>query len=270
MVYVVKSADTSEGRRFSDRVDSLLRDTNPQRVAFDCEGVRLSRVGSLELVSICFPDMEVYLLDFGSHPCPDIVRSTKELFENDEVTKIIHDCRVDCDALFHLHGIKLVNVHDTSCFHDVIAHTEHKSLNAVLMHNGIRPNTKRDNAVYKHDPRFWSRRPLSKRMLDWASSDVDKLFALADAQLLAAPTASKRAVASAKSTRYTRTVRDMNVVTDLRVRNPGLFVGSGGQNIRNLTARTGTQVYQDEAKGTWIVFYPSTASLNAVKRQMEL
>ncbi|KAL7530676.1 hypothetical protein ACHAXR_003622 [Thalassiosira sp. AJA248-18] len=286
MVYTVKSADTDTGRRFISAVDSLLKDdlisafanffssndAAAKRVAFDCEGVNLSRIGSLELVSICFPALDVYLVDFGGKPCPKIVKSVKDLFESEKVNKIIHDCRMDCDALYHLHGIKVVNVHDTSCFHDVITGTEHKNLNDVLGYNGISLNSERDKSVYRTNPRFWSERPLTTKMIDWASSDVDKLFTLADKQLDRLPDASKPK-ALAKSTKYTCTARNMKVCTGLKVKSPGLFIGRGGQNIKSLSNRTGTHIYSDRGSKTgdsWFVFYESDASLDIVKRKMAM
>lgn len=276
MVYTVKSADTGSGQRFISTVDSILSsneegDGASKRITFDCEGVNLSRLGSLEIISICFPTMEVYLVDFGGEACPRIVRSVKDLFENEAVTKIIHDCRKDCDALYHHHGIRLNNVHDTSCFHDLISHTEHTSLNGVLAFNGIGLNSVRDNSVYDYNPRFWSTRPLTQKMIEWASSDVDKLFALADAQLKRIPTSSLQRAAFDKSAKYTHLVRDMKVCTGLRVNSPGLFIGRRGQNVNSLRKRTGTFIYQNSSnKGSWYVYYDNEASLNAVKRSMSM
>ena len=89
---IVKYADTVNGRRFIAAVDSIL--TQPgSRVAFDCEGVDLSRLGTVEIVSICFPTREVFLVDFGQSPCPQVVRAVNRLMESTSVTKIIHDCR---------------------------------------------------------------------------------------------------------------------------------------------------------------------------------
>ena len=154
MVYTVESADTSSGERFISAVYHVLSldgAGDPKRVTFDCEGVNLSRLGTLELVSICFENMEVYLIDFGGRVvCPRILGSVKSLFESDLVTKIIHDCRKDCDALYHHHSIKLRNVHDTSCFHDIITNNKNKNLNDVLMYNGIHVNSARDNSVYNY------------------------------------------------------------------------------------------------------------------------
>ena len=280
MVYTVKSADTKEGREFIAAVESLLKsdlvsafsnrlssDGTSKSVAFDCEGVNLSRIGSLELVSICFPNKQVYLIDFGSKPCPKISQAVKDLFGSKAVTKIIHDCRMDCDALYHHHGIKVVNVHDTSCFHHVLSGSENKNLNDTLVYNGISLNAERDKSVYRINPRFWAQRPLTSKMIDWASSDVDKLFALADKQLERI-TDSQKSVAIEKSTTYSIATREMKVVTGLRVGSPGLFIGRRGANIRSLEKQTGTLIYNDN--GAWFVFYDNEASLSTVKRRMAM
>ena len=194
MVCVVKSADTDNGGHFISAVDKILLsgDENTWRVAFDCEGIRLSRVGTVDLVSICLSTMEVFLVDFGGDACPQILKKVKELFESENVTKIIHDCRMDCDALFHIHGIKVNNVHDTSCFHYMIMGNDATSLNDVPRFNSIEQNSIRSNGVYNLNPRFWSTRPLTKEMVKWASSDVGRLFHLAASQLTHLSSASKK------------------------------------------------------------------------------
>jgi ribonuclease D len=264
-IYTVESADTTSGKSFISKVNTVLAldfDDTAKRVAFDCEGINLSRLGTVEIVSICFPTLDVYLVDFGG-VCPQILKSVTNLFESASVTKVIHDCRMDCDALYHLHGIQVNNVHDTSCFHIV----EDGNLNDVLSYNGISVNKARDKSVYERNPRFWSTRPLTTTMVEWASSDVKSLFALADAQLSHISSASKSA-AIAKSTQYSRNVCGMKVSTGLSVRNPGRFIGPRGQSIRSLSKRTGTLIYARE--GRWFVFYDNDASLDAVKRSMSM
>jgi polyribonucleotide nucleotidyltransferase len=105
-------------------------------------------------------------------------------------------------------------------------------------------------------------------MIDWASSDVDKLFQLADMQLKRI-SGSMKSSAIEKSATYATTTRDLKVCTGLVVRgNVGRFIGRGGANIRSLERETGCLVYQDREKNTWFVFYPNETSLNAVKRRM--
>ena len=270
VVTIVKSANEDSGKSFMSLVDSLCsqgKDTN-NRVTFDCEGVNLSRIGTVEIVSICFPGSGVYLVDFGKEKCPKIVKAVKQLFECSAVTKIIHDCRMDCDALYHKHGIKVDNVHDTSAFHDFIGYGKCKNLNDTLSYYGISVNAERDKSVYKSNPNFWATRPLTQKMIDWASADVDKLFQLADKQLERI-SSSLKSSAFEKSTKYARTARDMKVCSGLRVGgNVGHFIGRGGANIRSLEQETGCLVYCYHQNNTWFVYYPNDSSLNAVKRRM--
>ena len=266
---VVKSADDESGKSFISLIESFCSTSESDaKISFDCEGVNLSRLGSVEIVSICFPPSKVYLIDFGKGKCPTVVKAVKELFENSKVKKIIHDCRMDCDALYHLHNIKLNNVHDTSCFHDFIGFGENKNLNDTLSYYGIRINDMRDKSVYRSNPSFWATRPLTPEMIKWASSDVDKLFQLAEKQLERI-TPAKKSSAVDKSTKYARLARDMKVCNGLVVRgNMGRFIGQGGSSIRSLERQSGCLMYQNREKGTWFVFYASEASLDIVKRRM--
>ncbi|GFH61095.1 hypothetical protein CTEN210_17571 [Chaetoceros tenuissimus] len=272
-VKVVRSAHDENGVSFLSAVGDICSNasTETRKVAFDCEGVNLCRVGTLEIVSVCFEQEDntksIFLLDLGKNegtPDTSVVRALKDLLENEHVIKIIHDCRMDADALFHHHGISLNNVHDTSCFHMHIAGCEDKNLNHVLVYNGLEANCHREQGIYKRNPSFWSQRPLTKQMIDWASSDVDKLFTLASKQLASS---INKDSAIAESKKYARYARDMKVATGLHVRCPGLFIGRRGANLRSLQTRTGTLVYQDGSNG-WFVFYHDTSSLDTVKRAM--
>ena len=283
MACVVKSADTEEGKRFVSAVSKVLGRSAGlveslrslglsecmKHVAFDCEGVDLSRVGTVELLSISFSQSETYLVDLNGTPCKEIVGALKELLESEKVLKIIHDCRMDSDALWHHHSIKLVDIHDTSCFHEVITGSQNSGLNDVLTYNGIGANTQRDKSVYKYNPRFWASRPLTQRMIEWASADVDKLLLLAEKQL-SAVSESKKVEAVKKSEAFATSTLKMNVCTGLRVRNPGRFIGKGGTNIRACEKSTGTLMYQQSATKTWFVFYNSSSSLEQVKRKMAM
>jgi ribonuclease D len=241
-------------------------DANVQ-VAFDCEGLNLSRLGTIELISICFSWMEVFLIDFHGTPDSEIVGAVKQIFEHEKITKIIHDCRMDSDALYHRHGIKLTGVHDSSCFHHANTGREDKSLNDVLQWNDLGQNAVRDKSIYQTNPNFWATRPVTERMIDWAASDVDKLFALAAKQLSQLGESEKER-ARQQSEVYASTARDMQVATGLRVSNVGHFIGRGGANLRSLQHRTGTIMYQERPKNTWFVYYPNESALATVKRRM--
>ena len=93
MVHVVKSSDTDAGGKFIAAVDEAMvseDSSQPNRVVFDCEGVDLSRIGSVELISICFSSLEVFLVDIGKNPDRDILKAVKNLLEDTNIIKIIH------------------------------------------------------------------------------------------------------------------------------------------------------------------------------------
>lgn len=142
---------------------------------------------------------------------------------------------------------------------------ENKNLNDVLRFNHIRQNTIRDSNVYKLNPSFWATRPLTNKMIGWASSDVDKLFDLADRQLCQISPVQK-ARAEAKSEMFSTLMLDMKVQSKLRVRNPGLFIGRGGANIRSTEKELGVFCYQ-KSDG-WFVYYKTEAALDRLSRRM--
>jgi exonuclease 3'-5' domain-containing protein 1 len=269
MVHIVQSSESESGRLFIEVVAQSFEraQSGTERVAFDCEGINLSRIGTVELISICFSSLTVFLIDFGGAPDRIIVQEVKRLFESNEIIKIIHDCRMDSDALFHRHGITLQHVHDTSVYHYVITGQQDKSLNDVLVYNRIEANEHRDKSVYQRNHKFWAHRPLSSTMIDWATSDVDKLIDLAQNQLNNLNDCT-RLIAENKSNDYASSARSMHVATNLRVNKPGLFIGLRGSNIHSLQRRTRTIMYQERPKPTWFVYYPDDAALAAVRRAM--
>lgn len=57
VIHTVNSADTPSGQSFIAEVNQILMlpaDGAGKRVAFDCEGVNLSRLGTVEIVSNLF------------------------------------------------------------------------------------------------------------------------------------------------------------------------------------------------------------------------
>lgn len=87
-------------------------------IAIDCEGCNLSRTGRLCLIQVALPPPKpcVYLLDLvsmDSDTLEALKQSLGTILEDRSVTKVIHDCRQDSDALFHQLGIRLDGVFDT-------------------------------------------------------------------------------------------------------------------------------------------------------------
>ena len=268
-------AGTTAATSFFAAIDRAVTGRSPTRVAFDCEGVNLSRAGTLEIVSLCFEDSAyvVYLVDLGNAATQRQQRADalKRLFECASVTRVIHDCRMDCDALYHIHGIQLNNVHDTSCYHRVITGTEDANLNDTLARNRLQVNVARDNQVYRNNPAFWATRPMTSRMITWASSDVEALLVLASKQTLEI-NANQAERARTLSDTFSSSVWQMKLERSLQCRVPiGLFIGTRGANIRSLQRRSGALIYNYWAPGSgeeWMVFYRDETSLSMVRRAM--
>ena len=135
-------------------------------VAVDVEGVDLGRDGCISLIQVATPN-HCFLFDvLNKDPSDSVVIWLKFLLENADITKIIHDCRMDSDALFHILDITLTNVHDTSCFHHLITGVEDVSLNTLLQRNCLPVNVTRDGSVYADNHEFWKQRPLSPQMIN--------------------------------------------------------------------------------------------------------
>lgn len=155
-----------------------------QVLGFDCEGVDLGRFGKICIVQLstrtkCFL-FDVKDLDKESV----IVLFLKSILENPSVTKVIHDCKMDSDALYHLLDIKLCNSHDTQVWDTILFNRgKGSNLNQTLSDTGCTINSARRPNIYHQDNAFWAKRPLTKHMIAWAAGDVSSLFELYEKQL---------------------------------------------------------------------------------------
>jgi len=206
-------------------------------IVFDSEGVDLCREGTISIVQLA-TRKHCFILDVQGKGAKDpMVIWLRTVLEDERVTKIIHDCRMDSDALLHILSIRLTNVHDTTCWHSAITNDENRNLNDVLTHNGLQPNTHRNSSIYKNNHAFWAERPLTDCMLEWAAGDVSMLFALYDKQLQTvefspaaqelrgkATTLSQASVTFACSARVEWISVDKSHI--------GSFIGKGGSSIR--------------------------------------
>ena len=170
-------------------------------LALDVEGVDLSREGaclfSLDLILCARPETGcagqcslvqlAVLVDGEKSQCFlfDVLNKSKddpmigflrEILESDSVLKIIHDCRMDADAMHHLLDIKLANVHDTSAWHYKLTGNQDLNLNDMLQSNGLKPNVVRDGDIYRTNHAFLATRPLTEKIITWAAGDVNLMF----------------------------------------------------------------------------------------------
>ncbi|XP_066590368.1 egalitarian protein homolog [Prorops nasuta] len=152
-------------------------------VSFDCEGVNLGMNGNLTVLQIATMTGQSYVFDLIK--CPSLVHAggLKTLLEHPDIVKVIHDCRNDSVTLYNQYKIILQNVFDTQVAHAVLQFQEtgnpvHKvrnvNLNTLCEQYGAPCNLLKDQIknIYRKDRRYWSRRPMTRDMLIYASSDV--------------------------------------------------------------------------------------------------
>ncbi|KAG1665559.1 hypothetical protein FOA52_000705 [Chlamydomonas sp. UWO 241] len=160
---------------------------------------------------------------------------------------MVHDTKMDVDALHHLLNIRLVNVHDTQAWDQVLTRNR-SNLSDTLVRYGCPPNRERDRNLYVGNHEVWATRPLTQRLSDYASGDVQLLFQLRKQQLSVAartPGAEARCVqASRQAAQFFK-----KVLTTTKISEVGRFIGSGGSNIASLSAQMPGFVYQIRDSG---------------------
>uniref|UniRef100_A0A0K8TLD3 Putative exonuclease n=1 Tax=Tabanus bromius TaxID=304241 RepID=A0A0K8TLD3_TABBR len=152
-------------------------------VSLDCEGINLGVKGQLTLIEIGTTRGEAFIFDILT--CPELVTDggLKNLLENENVIKVIHDCRNDSVNLYNQFGILLRNVFDTQAAHAVLQYQDsgkqvykakYVSLNSLCeVYNApINPMKDQLKNVYRRDQKYWARRPLTRDMLLYAAGDV--------------------------------------------------------------------------------------------------
>ncbi|XP_006811736.1 uncharacterized protein LOC102809105 [Saccoglossus kowalevskii] len=157
-------------------------------VAVDCEGECLGVNGKLTLVQLSTVRGQVYLVDILSGSNKDQLFHAgrlKELLEDVHVVKVMHNCRSDSAALYCQFGVTLRNVFDTECAYTVILeqHNINKrqnnpGINLICELFGGHFNQVNEDIKWKmvHDNYYWSYRPMSKQMIEYAAADVFALL----------------------------------------------------------------------------------------------
>lgn len=208
-------------------------------LAMDCEGVDLGRNGELSIVQLGVASGKCFLFDVLGKRNDDseMVRYLKLILEDETKIKIIHDCKMDADALFHILGIKLAGCHDTQSWDSVLNYGRKKNLNDTLQAYNCRICDNRDKGMYDRNYRFWVTRPMTDKMIDWASGDVSSLFALRSAQ--EERSSPSKAVECKKSSNdnENRLRHHEMIVTRISPSRIGRFIGKGGSNIQRLKGR---------------------------------
>ncbi|KAF5294367.1 hypothetical protein FQR65_LT10820 [Abscondita terminalis] len=154
-------------------------------IGFDCEGINLGAKGQLTLMQIATLTGSIYVFDLIS--CPSMIEAgLRKVLESRDVVKIMHDCRNDSVNLYQQYDITLQSVFDTQAAHSVLTYQESGravykaksiALNALCEYYDapVNPMKEQLKNIYRRDQKFWSRRPLSKEMILYASADVSSL-----------------------------------------------------------------------------------------------
>ncbi|KAF8451429.1 ribonuclease H-like domain-containing protein [Terfezia claveryi] len=112
---------TEEITNLIDSITPYLTSTSPPALYLDVEGIDLWREGYISILQLhLHPNSHTYLIDihllgeraFTTTGLRDPTSSLKSILESPAIPVVFFDVRNDNDALFHLYGINLKNVHD--------------------------------------------------------------------------------------------------------------------------------------------------------------
>ena len=119
-------------------------------------------------------DEEIYLID------PMMIEDLNEqasFLKSDKVTKVLHSCKEDIEAIFTWTGEQICNVFDTQIANSFLGY-EH----SISYQNLVKE--KFDVSLEKKETRSnWIRRPLTESQLKYATLDVEYLIRIYEIQL---------------------------------------------------------------------------------------
>jgi exonuclease 3'-5' domain-containing protein 1 len=175
-------------------------------IAYDCEGVRLSRTGKITLLQIALPK-KIFLIDVMTAGGKEVFidGGLKDVIQSEEILKLAYDVRMDSDALFHQHDVLIKNVLDLQLLDIAIRRAsgnmvEHlpslsKTVSRRLTNAEVlvcEDLKKRVKNMYTsiEDGDLWARRPLSDDARRYAALDAWVLMKLDQAMRPNGTTAS--------------------------------------------------------------------------------
>lgn len=197
--------DTEEGLR------SAVSALEPfDEVAFDAEGIDLSRHGALTVASFMgfggedrdsTPAFVVDVQVLGHDVVFGERSKLRALLENKRITKLTFDVRGDSDALLHQFGVRLYNALDTQVYHQGVRLHEGEEPPKVtytsrgrkylpyvqsmakiseryLTRTELRLLGHNMPAPHKYDSQVWGKRPIRAQALHYAGADVHTICLL--------------------------------------------------------------------------------------------
>lgn len=278
-----------------DTIEPWLK--RQSRIAIDAEGVNLSRVGSLTVLSMAVElpgsttageatPAHVFLFDMMHSNASLLRRQTsllKYLLEHPAIEIIIHDCRQDSDALQVHFNISLTAVFDTSFFIAFMTgETKRLNLNDALRTHGLPVNALRgaDKTMYDINPSFWATRPMTSKMISYAAGDVAALFQLRR-KLLARREENGHVLQRIHGRDWERklNVEMQRSVDEFRgkpysklvtvpKRHYGKIIGKGGSTIRLLESRFDVVMSSSTNEG-FLILASSQANIQRVEAEIQ-
>ena len=185
-------SDESGTNRFAMFVAAVLGSGSPV-IAFDLEGSDFSsnvnsRIGIMSLARIGENGFfDVILVDCMNEKLLTILLpAIRFVLESSVVLKIVHDCSLDSNVLYHRLNIRLANVLDTSFADRCLRRSTYSMrLNALARLYDVPGNLinyTRDEMsardFYAARPNFWLTRPLTEELIFRGALDLPCLFVI--------------------------------------------------------------------------------------------
>ncbi|XP_078262229.1 piRNA biogenesis protein EXD1 [Rhinoraja longicauda] len=154
------------------------------------KGINVCRFGKLCWIQISTKN-RIYCFDIFLLGAATFRNGLKMILEDSNILKVIHDCRLLSDCLYHQYRVDLTNVFDTQVADVLQFSTETggllpscvSTLEECLVHHLSLPRTKirslqHSASALKVNPKVWSCRPLPSRLLQSAGLEVMFLLSL--------------------------------------------------------------------------------------------
>jgi len=181
-------------------ISNILSGDRGGIISLDLEGVYLSKRGVISLLQI-FDGKAVYVFDVLLLKDKLFVEGgyLRNVLSSTSVTKIMFDCRKDCEALYHQYGVKLDNVIDVQMAEILYRYKIIRDApkyfiglaSAVEQHNILKGSETfgcytgiRNVALDKYSParggkmEVWSQRPVDVDLLLYCAEDIKNIYKL--------------------------------------------------------------------------------------------
>ncbi|KAI8746528.1 piRNA biogenesis protein EXD1-like [Biomphalaria glabrata] len=170
----------------SDAYFQGLKHINSQTViGVTVDGNNIGRLGTLSLIEIA-TDTKIYIFDMLVMKSEAFDAGLREIFENENIKKIIHDCRFIADMLRHQYSTEMKNVFDTQVAKAFTVKSVGLSRYVQNLTNCLRGQLcltddqvfKVQDYEYKDYEKLILERPLSDKLLNDVSTNVGHMIRL--------------------------------------------------------------------------------------------